>query len=80
MVSVTHNDIIKFIQNQIVYRFEIPEIIMTNQDIVFTYDKVVAFAQQFGIKIVHSTSYYAQDNKQAEATNKIIIHLIKKFV
>ena len=50
MVSVTQNDIIKFIQNQIAYRFGIPEAIMDDQGTIFTCDKVVAFAQQFGMK------------------------------
>jgi len=45
MVSVTQNDIIKFIQNQIAYRFGIPEAIMDDQGTIFTCDKVVAFAQ-----------------------------------
>lgn len=34
--------------------------------------------QQFGIKLIHSTLYYAQANDQVEATNKILINMIKK--
>ena len=43
MVSVTQNDNIKFIQNQIVYRFGIPKTITAGRCIVFVGNKVVAF-------------------------------------
>jgi len=36
------------------------------------------FLQQFGIKLVHSTSYYAQAIGKTEATKKILINIIKK--
>ena len=39
-----------------------------------------AFVQQFGFRRVHSSPYYAQPNGQAEATNKILIDVIKKIV
>lgn len=58
-----------------------PETITDDQGTIFIGDKVVTFCQQFDIKIFHSTPYYAQANRQAEATNKIvIIDLIKKIV
>lgn len=41
-------------------------------------EKVVPFVQRFGIKLIHSTLYYAQANKQVKATNKIMIDIIKK--
>lgn len=40
----------------------------------------MAFAQKFGIKILHFVSYNVQDNGQVEATNNIIIDLIRKFI
>lgn len=58
--------------------FGILETITTDQGAMLTGDKVVAYAQQFGIKLMHSTPYYVQDNGQAEVANKIIIDLIKK--
>lgn len=42
MVSVSQDDVIKFIQYQIKYRFGIPETIITDQGTMFTMDKVVA--------------------------------------
>jgi len=41
---------------------------------------MVAFLQQFGIKLIYSAPYYAQVNGQVEATNKILIDMIKKNV
>jgi hypothetical protein len=39
-----------------------------------------AFATSLRIKLVNSTPYYAQSNGQAEASNKILIKLIKKKI
>lgn len=80
MVNVTHDEVIKFIQRQIIYRYGILETIATDQGTMFTREKVVAFAQQYRIKMIHSSPYYAQTNGQAEATNKIIIDIIKRNI
>ncbi|XP_050918574.1 uncharacterized protein LOC127136006 [Lathyrus oleraceus] len=39
-----------------------------------------AFAKEMGFKLLTSMTYYAQANGQFEATNKVIIGLIKKHV
>jgi hypothetical protein len=39
-----------------------------------------AFATSLRIKLVNSMPYYAQSNGQAEASNKILIKLIKKKI
>jgi hypothetical protein len=36
------------------------------------------FANSLGIKLLNSSSYYAQANGQAESSNKVLINLIKK--
>lgn len=41
---------------------------------------MVEFALEIGFKLLTSTSYYTQANGQVEATNKILIGLIKKHV
>ena len=38
------------------------------------------FAKNMGFKLLTSTPYYAQENGQVEAANKVIIGLIKKRV
>jgi len=68
-----------FIQNYI-YRFGIPETITTGQGLIFIGQKMVGSANQTGFKLLTSTPYYAQENGQLEAANKIVITLIKKHV
>ena len=38
------------------------------------------FAVSMGIKLLNSSPYYAQANGQAEASNQILIKLIKKKI
>ena len=38
------------------------------------------FAKEMGFKLLTSTPYYAQANRQVEAANKVIIGLIKRHV
>ena len=38
------------------------------------------FAQQFGFRLVYSSLYYAQANRQPEAINKVLINMIKKTI
>lgn len=53
---------------------------MTDQGSVFVGQKMQEFAGETGFRLVTSTPYYAQANGQVEATNKVIISLIKKCV
>lgn len=62
MVNISQDEVIKFIEYQIMYRFGVPKTITTNQNTVFRGVKVVAIAQKFGIKLMHSAPYYAQAN------------------
>ena len=62
MTKVAQEDVLKFIKGQIIFRFGILKTITVDQGTMFVGDKVIAFAQQFGIKIVHSTPYYVQFN------------------
>jgi hypothetical protein len=38
------------------------------------------FAKSLRIKLLNSSSYYAQANGQAESSNKVLIRLIKKKI
>jgi transposase InsO family protein len=48
--------------------------------IAFNGWRVLAFVQEYGIKILNSTPYYAQANGQAKSTNKIIKANLRKVV
>ena len=80
LVNVDQENVIEFIQKNIIFRYGIPETITTDQGSVFTGRKMQEFAQETGFKLLTSTPYYAQANVQVEAANKVVIGLIKKHV
>jgi hypothetical protein len=48
--------------------------------VAFVSRQFIEFAESLKIKVLNSSSYYAQANGQAESSNKILIKLIKKKV
>jgi len=78
--EVNQDAVISFIQNHILYRFESPETITTDQGSIFSSQKMIQFAEQTGFKLLTSTPDYAKANGQVEGANKGIITLIKKKV
>jgi hypothetical protein len=77
---MTHSEVINFILEHIVYRFCIPQTLMTDQGSSFMARQFKEFASSLGIKLLNSLPYYAQANGQAEASNKTLIGLIKKKI
>ena len=71
---------VDFVKEHIFYRFGIPQTITTDQGIMFTLEEFKDFAASMGIKLLNSSPYYAQANGQAEASNQILIKLIKKKI
>ena len=57
MTNVSQVDMIRFIERQIIHRFGIPETIMADQGAMFVGDKVKAFMQDYGIKLIHLSPY-----------------------
>ena len=47
---------------------------------MFTSEEFRDFAASMGIKLLNSSPYYAQANGQVEASNQIMIKLIKKKI
>ena len=78
--DVTKYDVIKLIKEIIVHQFGLPQSITTDNGMAFNGSRVLAFAQEYGIKIFNSTPYYAQANGQVESTNKIIKSNLRKVV
>ena len=70
MQTVTQNAVIKFLEN-IVYKFGIPQTIVSNNATIFKGD-VLVFTSKIGIIMAKSTPYYVQSNKQVKATSKVI--------
>ena len=78
--NMTHREVIQFITEHIIHRFDIPQTLTTDQGSSFISKEVHDFAESYKIKILNSSSYYAQANGQAESSNKILIKLIKKKI
>ena len=71
---------VDFVKEHIVYSFRIPQTITIDQGTMFTLDEFRDFAASMRIKLLNSTPYYAQTNGQVEASNQIMIKLIKKKI
>ena len=73
-------NMIEFIKGNIIYKFGIPQSIMTDQGKLFTSKEFEDFATSIGFKLINSYPYYTQANGQAEASNKIIIRITKNKI
>jgi hypothetical protein len=80
MKSVTSKDVIDFIKEHGIHRFEIPQTITTDGGSVFISEEFRKFAADVGIKLIILSPYYSQANGQAEAANQSIIKLIKRKI
>jgi hypothetical protein len=80
MKSVTSRDVINFVKGHVIHRFGIPQTITTDGGSVFISDEFKKFAADMGIKLIRSSPYYAQANRQAEASNQSLIKLIKRKI
>jgi transposase InsO family protein len=77
---MTHKEVIHIILEHIVHRFGIPQTLTTDQGSSFMSHQVHEFTESLKIKLLSSSSYYAQANGQAESSNKTLIKLIKKKI
>ncbi|GKV39170.1 hypothetical protein SLEP1_g46978 [Rubroshorea leprosula] len=80
MKKLDQSDVIKFIKEDFIHRFGLPETITTDQGTVFVSHQVEAFAKEMGFRLLNSTPHHAQANGQAEASNKVVINLLEKMV
>lgn len=70
--TVSRAEVIKFLRENIMYLFDIPWTITFDHSSVFNGSLVREFADEYDIKILNSTPYYAHANGQAESTNKLL--------
>jgi len=78
--EVKTSDVIKFIKHHVVYRFGIPRWIVHENGPQFVSQTFQRFCNKFRIQSVSSMAYYQAANGLAEAFNKIIGKLLKKFI
>jgi len=60
--NMTHREVIQFITEHIIHRFDIPQTLTTDQGSSFISKEVRDFAESYKIKILNSSPYYAQAN------------------
>jgi hypothetical protein len=76
----THKEIIEFTTKHIIHRFDIPQTLTMDQGTSFMSKELRVFAELYKIKLLNSSLYYAQANRQAKSSNKTLISLIKKKI
>jgi IS30 family transposase len=78
--NITHREVIHFILEHMIYRFDIPQTLTTDQGLSFMSHQVHEFVESFKIKFLSYSPYYVHANGQAESSNKTLIKLIKKKI
>jgi hypothetical protein len=78
--NMTHWEVISFVQEHIIYRFGVPQTLTTDQGLSFMSHQFREFTESMKIKLLNSSLYYAQANGKADASNKVLIKIIKKRI
>jgi transposase InsO family protein len=79
-IQLAPADVISFVQEHIIYRFGVPQTLTTDQRTSFMSHQFREFVESMKIKLLNSSRYYAQANGQVEASNKVLIKIIKKRI
>eukprot|EP00253_Pinus_taeda_P003403 PITA_03403 len=69
-----------FFFNHVVSRFDIPWAIVTDHGSHFQNHMVVELAAKLGLSHDSSTPYYPQANRQVEAINKVLKHMLQRMI
>jgi hypothetical protein len=77
---VNTNQVISFLNTNIITRFGIPDCLVFDNASYFSSLNMNLFSLEKGIKLKYSASYYPQGNGLAESTNKNLIKIIKRTV
>lgn len=80
LTYITSKQISKFMLNNIICRYGLPQSIITNNGRPFKNQDVCDLCERFHIQHHFLSLYYSQGNSQAEASNKTIVKILKKTV
>jgi hypothetical protein len=78
--NMTHIEVIHFISEHIVHRFDIPHTLTMDQGSSFRSYQVCEFFESLKVKLLSFLPYYAHTCGQADSSNKTLIKLIKKKI
>ncbi|KAK0597534.1 hypothetical protein LWI29_026267 [Acer saccharum] len=77
LVHITEANTISFVKKNILYRFGIPNTIITDNGTQFNGRKFKELCDKYGINNYYASPAHPQTNGQTEAVNKIIKHNLK---
>ncbi|XP_073057407.1 uncharacterized protein [Primulina eburnea] len=80
MKKVEQKDVILFVKEHIIHRFGIPQSITTEQGTLFVGSEMKEFAEEYGIQLINSSPHYPQSNGHSEASNQVLIKMLKKMM
>jgi hypothetical protein len=78
--NMTHWEVISFVQEHIIYRFQVPHTLTTDLGPSFMSHQFKEFTESMKIRLLNSSPCYSQANGQAEASNKVLIKIVKKRI
>ncbi|XP_055806926.1 uncharacterized protein LOC129875681 [Solanum dulcamara] len=78
--SVTKKVIVNFFYNNLIYRFGIPDSIITDNGANLNSHLMKEICDQFNINHRNSTAYHSQINRAVEAANKNIKKILRKMI
>ncbi|XP_009338033.2 uncharacterized protein K02A2.6-like [Pyrus x bretschneideri] len=78
-VELTTKEVCNFVEENIMARFGMPKTIITDNGIIFIADMFKEYMVNLNIRLKQSTLYYPQVNRQAEASNNVLIGILEKM-
>ena len=79
MKKTTEAAVANFILEHIITRFGIPKRLISDNGTPFINKDIKRLTKAYYIKHGRSTPYYPQGNSQAEATNRVMLKILKKM-
>ncbi|WKA11445.1 hypothetical protein VitviT2T_028942 [Vitis vinifera] len=76
--TIKDKDVTRFLWKSIIFRFGIPRVIISYNGPYFDSSNYKKICAELGIRNLYSSPRYPQANRQAEATNKSLLDMLKK--
>ena len=77
LATITEKNVKSFVWRNIVYRYRIPRVLVSDNGKQFDNDSFRDFCSQLGIKNHYSSPAHPQANRQVEVTNRSLLKIIK---
>jgi len=78
--KVDAEELIKFLKDNILSRFVVPDKFITDNGSIFIGSKFIELCGQYRIIMGQSSNYYPQGNGLVESTNKTLVQVLKKII